>query len=107
MKGCGEWPEDYESAKGPKSVKAVPRLAFDVTALERLLDLSPFSVESEGIGLEGCCVGLGMHQNPLSEPPFKSRGTSIIIMDNGVRKWWSRARPTGRSWRTWLGLFVR
>ena len=36
MKGRGEWPEDYESSKGPKSVKAVPRLAFDVTALERL-----------------------------------------------------------------------
>jgi hypothetical protein len=36
IKDRGEWPEDYDSSKGPATVKAVPRLTHDIRALEAL-----------------------------------------------------------------------
>jgi hypothetical protein len=36
IKDRGEWPEDYDSTKGPATVKAVPRLTLDIRALETL-----------------------------------------------------------------------
>jgi hypothetical protein len=36
MKDLGEWPEDYNSGKGPVTVKAVPRLTHDIQTLEEL-----------------------------------------------------------------------
>lgn len=37
MKDRGEWPEDYDSLKGPLFVKAVPRLEHDLRALAELM----------------------------------------------------------------------
>jgi hypothetical protein len=36
VKDRGEWPLDYDSSKGPTTVKAVPRLTSDIRALEEL-----------------------------------------------------------------------
>ena len=36
MKERGDWPEDYDSQKGPATVEAMPRLAFDLMAMEVL-----------------------------------------------------------------------
>lgn len=36
MKAAGDWPEDYDSCKGPLTVEAVPRLAYDIEALTTL-----------------------------------------------------------------------
>jgi hypothetical protein len=36
MKDQGEWPLDYDSSKGPRTVRAVPWLTHDIQALEEL-----------------------------------------------------------------------
>jgi hypothetical protein len=36
LKDGGDWPDDYDHSKGPKFVKAVPRLDNDIKALESL-----------------------------------------------------------------------
>jgi hypothetical protein len=36
IKDQGEWPEDYDSGKGPATVSAVPPLTYNIRALKEL-----------------------------------------------------------------------
>ena len=36
LKDNGDWPDDYDSSKGPATVKAVPRSTHDIRAIEEL-----------------------------------------------------------------------
>jgi hypothetical protein len=98
IKDCGEWLLDYDRGKVPLTVKAVPCLMHDISALEELTfgDV-PLLRQVWGRKTGPALYGLGMPpKQPLGQPS-KLKINFITRTVSGLLRLWKAKLPTGGS----------